>query len=85
VVTASYRGIFDSKLRVLGWSTKSRFSGGVATGPAEISLECFGQVVSIKLEMDNQNRARFVGPHVEIGGDTIVVVEPCAHMLEGVG
>src|SRR5580693_8058481 len=33
----------------------------------------------------NQNPAGFVGPNVEIGGDTIVMVEPCAHMLESVG
>jgi len=35
--------------------------------------------------MDDQKRARFAGPNIEIGGDTIVVVEPCAHMLERAG
>jgi hypothetical protein len=54
-------------------------------GGTKISLECFCHVVSIKLDMDDQNPPGFVGPHVKIGGDTIVVVEPCAHMLEGVG
>jgi len=57
----------------------------VATGAAKFSPECFGQVVSIKLDMDDQKRARFAGPNIEIGGDTIVVVEPCAHMLERAG
>jgi hypothetical protein len=46
---------------------------------AEIPLERFGQIVFPELDM-NQDRAKALGRRAECRRDTIVVVEPPAHV-----
>jgi len=53
----------------------------IATGTAELALECVGQLVFLEVDM-NVDFAGFAGGLIEVHRNTVFVIEPCAHMLE---